>query len=413
MHRRQVPQQLMRRLARREHSSSAGRRHCEPTAPSAAASHRHRRRLATSAAAASSAARSPQQYVSGMTSEQLESNEEMKKWFTANFEGVEGGSAGDAASSQQQPLKTVYFEDEPRPPLPDPPSCHVELPEHLSARNIRPLVAYVRRPGIEEGTRNCHRLRNPGVNDPYLPLVPGILHGSDPTSGILSVDHSSKLMVKTPWFEVQKELDRYHHGRNGRFENRVYALTVYPAEELDLAYHSKAKKREYIWEWDEETMEETWRVPEFEEEPRKRTPIVENALVIPRDLQMHPVAQFPFCLNYIRYHPSKPISLPVETVNEEESPAMKRGGFIAFVANKVECLVDEGAPIPESIKVRCDGLKQKDVVRRDRLVLPEGVRIHPRVAGDYLLGTVFGAKGKGGVGSAGDEAAASADGKAE
>ena len=124
--------------------------------------------------------------------------------------------------------------------------------------------------------------------------------------------------------------------------------------------------------------------------------------------------QFPFCLNYVRYHPSKPISLPVETVNEEESPAMKRGGFIAFVANKVECLVDEGVPIPESIKVRCDGLRQKDVVRRDRLVLPEGVRIHPRVAGDYLLGTVFGAKGKGGVGSAGDAAAAaSADGKAE
>lgn len=228
-----------------------------------------------------------------MTSEQLESNEDLKKWFAANFGGVEGDSGGDTASSQlqQQPLKTVYAEDEPRPPLPAPPSRHVDLPPELSARNIRPLVAYIRRPGIEEGTRNCHRLRNPGVNDPYLPLVPGMLHGSDPTSGILSVDQSSKVLVKTPWFEVQRELDRYHHGRNGRFENRVYALTVYPAEEVDLAYHSKAKKREYIWEWDEETMEETWRVPEFEEEPRKRTPIMENVLVIPSDLQMHPVAK--------------------------------------------------------------------------------------------------------------------------
>lgn len=54
-------------------------------------------------------------------------------------------------------------------------------------------------------------------------MVPGVLHGSDPASGILSVDPASKVLVKTPWFEVQRELDRYHHGRNGRFENRVYA----------------------------------------------------------------------------------------------------------------------------------------------------------------------------------------------
>ena len=85
---------------------------------------------------------------------------------------------------------------------------------------------------------------------------------------------------------------------------------------------------------------------------------------------------------------------------------MKKGGFIAFVSTKVECLVDDGAPIPESIQVRCDGLRQKDVVRRDRLVMPEGVRVHPRVADDFLLGTVFGAKGKG------DEAAAVGDGAA-
>jgi hypothetical protein len=33
------------------------------------------------------------------------------------------------------------------------------------------------------------------------------------------------------------------------------------------------------------------------------------------------------------------------------------------------------------------------VVRRDRLVLPEGVSIHPRVREDFLVGSVFGAKG--------------------
>mmetsp|Transcript_12408 Transcript_12408/g.29300 ORF Transcript_12408/g.29300 Transcript_12408/m.29300 type:complete len:113 (+) Transcript_12408:1347-1685(+) len=73
----------------------------------------------------------------------------------------------------------------PRPPLLAPPSRYVELPEHL---------------GIEEGTRNCHRPRNPRVNDPYLLLAPGMLHVSDPMSGILSVDPSSTV-VKMPWFD--------------------------------------------------------------------------------------------------------------------------------------------------------------------------------------------------------------------
>ena len=278
---------MIRRLARRgaSSSSSAGR-HGDPTAPSAAAS-RHRRRLATSAA---SSARGPQQYVAGLTPEQLEADEDLQRWFAANFADANNSDANSDASSTQPP-KTVYAEDEPRPPLPPPPSRRVELPSHLSARNVRPLVAYLRRPGVEEGSRNCRRLRSPDVNEPYLPMVPGVLHGSDPSSGILSVDPASKLLIKTPWFEVQRELDRYHHGRNGRFENRVYALTVYPAEEAGLAYHGRARKAEYVWEWDEETMEETWRVPDIEEEPAERTPIVENVLVIPADLQMHPVAK--------------------------------------------------------------------------------------------------------------------------
>jgi hypothetical protein len=130
---------------------------------------------------------------------------------------------------------------------------------------------------------------------------------------------------------------------------------------------------------------------------KKRTPIIENALVIPTDLQMHPVDHTAFCLNFIRYHPGKPIRLPIQTINEEESPAMKRGGFIAFTNKTIECLIDEKAVVPEYIPLECSGLRQKDVVRRDRLVLPDGVVISPRVSEDYLLGSVFGAKGGGAV----------------
>jgi hypothetical protein len=277
------------------------------------------------------------------------------------------------------------------------------LPEALTARNIRPLVAYLRTPGMEEGSRNCARMRNPSVvNDDYLPLIPGMLHGSDPTNDILSIDASSKIMVKTPWFEVQRELDRYHYGNNGSFTNRVYALTVFASEDANLEYHrSRAiKKRDRNrYTVNDELNTIVPILPPKLPIPPSRTPLLSNVLVIPTDLQMHPVGHYAYCVNFVRYHPNKPIRIKIRCINEEESPAMKRGGFLSMVNRSVECLVEGDAPIPQYIQLECTGLRQKDVVRRNRLLLPEGVSIHPRVAEDYLIGTVFGAKG----GSAADD----------
>ena len=120
------------------------------------------------------------------------------------------------------------------------------LPEHLTQRNIRPLVAYLRdASGRESGTRNSRKLRLPSNihNDPYLRLIPGILHGSDPTQNILSTDPLSKIIIKTPWFEIQRELDRFHYGITGSFTNRVYALTVYPSNEAHIDHHRKYRNR--------------------------------------------------------------------------------------------------------------------------------------------------------------------------
>jgi len=240
------------------------------------------------------------------------------------------------------------------------------------------------------------RLRNPGVNDPNFPLIPGILHGSDPTKGIVSVDASSKVMVKTPWFEIQRELDRYHYGRNGSFENRVYALTVFPSEEASLDHHrTRQPKDRTTYKVDDEKNEIIAIPAPPLPTPPERTPVdgMENILVIPADLQMHPVGHSAYCLNFIRYHPNKPIKIPIRPINEEESPAIKRGGFLSIVNRFIECLVDAEAPIPEYIELECTGLRQKDVVRRERLLIPEGTSVHPRVPDDFLVGTVYGARG--------------------
>ena len=333
----------------------------------------------------------PSQYVTGMTLDQLNSDPAIREWYQSNFSTWEEEpekyivpDADDAAAVEQ--VDETAEEKNPHA---------ITLPAELTARNIRPLVAYLRNPKREEGSRNCEILRN----DPLLPLVPGILHGSDPTSGILSHEPSSKIMVKTPWFEMQRELDRYHYG----FTSRVYALTVFGETEAHVGYHKSQQniKDNKTYHLDEQTMKVTVTenpTPldiEIANLPPKRTPILENVLVIPADLQLHPVAHAAYCLNFVRYHPSKPIAIPIVSINEEESPAMKRGGFIAFVNRTIDCLVVEDGVIPESIQLECAGLRQKDVVRRDRLILPEGVIVHPRVKDDFLVGTVFGAKGKG------------------
>ena len=72
---------------------------------------------------------------------------------------------------------------------------------------------------------------------------------------------------------------------------------------------------------------------------------------------------------------------------------MKRGGFLSMVNPFLECLVEEGAAIPECIELECTGIRPKDVIRRERFIMPEGVTVHPRVAEDFLVGTVFGARG--------------------
>ena len=322
----------------------------------------------------------PSQFVAGVTMDRLESSPSMREWYEANY-----------PSWKDDPEKFVVTEDDTADdvhadgandgePIHDQDGAHaILLPPHLASRNIRPIVAYLRDPHSEEGTRSCHRLR---TSNPLFPLIPGILHGSDPTATprILSCEPSSKIMVKTPWFEIQRELDRYHHA----FTSRVYALTLFSSEDARPEHH---KSRQTLPNAGASRLDE----PPLP----SRTPLLEHALVLPADLQLHPVQHRAYCLNFVRYHPAKPVSVPIVPVNEEESPAMKRGGFIAFVHKTIECLVEEGARIPDSVGLECAGLRAKEVVRRERLVLPEGVTIHPRVGEDFLVGTVFGVKGGG------------------
>jgi large subunit ribosomal protein L25 len=207
--------------------------------------------------------------------------------------------------------------------------------------NIRQLRCLKRDPEDEEGSRGSRRVR-------YESFIPGLIYGGDPTLGISANDASSKIFIKTPWTLLQRELDLYH--RN--FESHVYDLTVY-------------------------------------EDPEDNLGTVHR--VMPRDVQRHPIQRNIYCSNFLRYFPGRPIKIPIVYINEEESPALKRGGFIAPISRHLEVVIEDGVPIPERLELECTGLKIKQVLRSERIILPDGVKPSPRVKLDtFLVGTVFG-----------------------
>lgn len=271
----------------------------------------------------------PSKFVEGLTAEDVEKDEEIAAFMKANFLPNEDDSG--FFSAVEETTETVV-ED-------------VVLEESgANALNIRKIHCFIRDGVDEEGSRRCQTIRDNHE-------IPGLLYGGDPTQNISSKDPSSKILVKTPWAVLQRELDLYHRS----FQSRVYDLTIF-ADESDK----------------EGTVHR----------------------VLPTSVQRHPIQHKLYCTNYLRYHPLRPINIPIKYVNEEESPAMKRGGFIAPVSRYVSCLVEDGVPIPESLELECTGLELKDVVRLDRISFPDGVRISKRVKPDrFLVGTVFGQRG--------------------
>ena len=287
----------------------------------------------------------PARYVQGVSAKDLESDPNIASFFASNFaeESEETTEEDDDEIEMMAPDEDVEEEISRKPSGPVP-----VADEALLARNIRPLSCYLRPRETEDGSRACRVLRE------QHRLIPGLLYGSDPTQNVVSVTADSKVSIKTPWNQIQRELDRYHHG----FSGRVYELSVYESEEAADAA-----------------------------DPEQG--LLYKQLVKPTDVQRHPIQNKLYCVNYLRYHPGRPVKIPIRYINEEESPALKRDGYIVPINRTVECFIEEGAVIPEAIELECTGLQLKAKLRRDHLIFPEGVTPSFRVKPDFLIGVVF------------------------
>ena len=96
--------------------------------------------------------------------------------------------------------------------------------------------------------------------------------------------------------------------------------------------------------------------------------------VLPRDLQLHPVTDRPLHVDFLRVSATTEIEVdvPVEFINEEESPGLKRGGVLNIVRHAVEvsCRADS---IPQEFVIDLTGLDIGDSVHISNITLPEGV----------------------------------------
>lgn len=110
--------------------------------------------------------------------------------------------------------------------------------------------------------------------------------------------------------------------------------------------------------------------------------------VIPRDLQLDPVRDFPLHVDFMRLFKGSTIhvNIPVHIVGEAVSPGLKRGGVMNIVRHEIDliCPVDE---IPDHIECDIGALDIGDAVHISAIKLPQGVR--PAITGrDFTVVTV-------------------------
>ncbi len=94
---------------------------------------------------------------------------------------------------------------------------------------------------------------------------------------------------------------------------------------------------------------------------------------LPKDVQFHPVTSRPIHVDFVRIgeHAQVHVNVPVNFVDEEQSPGLKRGGVLNVVRHELE-LVCDAAKIPGEITISLAGLEIGDAVHISSVKLPEG-----------------------------------------
>ena len=134
----------------------------------------------------------------------------------------------------------------------------------------------------------------------------------------------------------------------------------------------------------------------------------EDVRVICRDVQRDVVKDLPIHFDLMRLRRTSKINLfiPVEFINEDAAPGIKRGGMLTVVRPEVELVVTAG-DIPEKITVDLSGLQIGDTVTISSVDLPAGTK--PTIDRDFVIANIAAPSGL----SANDDEEGGEEGEAE
>ncbi|MCW2247232.1 large subunit ribosomal protein L25 [Azospirillum fermentarium] len=115
--------------------------------------------------------------------------------------------------------------------------------------------------------------------------------------------------------------------------------------------------------------------------------------VLPRDVQFHPVTDLPLHVDFLRVSSETRITVnvPVEFVDQEKSPGLKRGGVLNIVRHDVEvtCGADD---IPEHLTISCEGFDVGASIHISAVKMPAGVT--PTITDrDFTVATIVAPSG--------------------
>jgi large subunit ribosomal protein L25 len=125
--------------------------------------------------------------------------------------------------------------------------------------------------------------------------------------------------------------------------------------------------------------------------------------VICRAVQRDVVRDMPTHVDFLRLSEKSRISLfiPVEFINEEIAPGIKKGGVLTTVRQEVELRVTAGN-IPEKLVVDMTGLDIGDVIHISNITLPAGTR--PTISDrDFVIANISAPSGLRSSGIADDD----------
>ena len=113
----------------------------------------------------------------------------------------------------------------------------------------------------------------------------------------------------------------------------------------------------------------------------------DDVRVICRGVQRYVIKDLPTHVDLMRLRRTSRVALfiPVEFVNQEKSPGLKRGGVLTVVRPEVELVVTAG-DIPDHITIDLDGRNIGDVLHISDVVLPEGAK--PTIDRDFVIANI-------------------------